>query len=245
MDLNEDHTDHSHRGAGPRASVTGTRKVLPTGRRSAVRRGSSSTSPLLTISEVAQLMGVHRSTLYRTIGRAALPLPVIRVGATMRVPRVAVERLLSGDLAHGMTPLAGHVQSPLIAPSADGLPSEQPTDVSAGTVLLADGGGVVARDVGGGPAKTGLLLAFGDNGVNGGRLEMSQRVKMQFGGHTGGLSRLRESMGKRVGMQRLCPAWLRRENEARLLSSRTSAIRCEDRLARREALRALPRSRRR
>ena len=111
MDLNVEHPDHSRRGAGPSAAGTGTREVFPTGRRSAVRRGSPSTSPLLTISEVADLIGVHRSTLYRTIGRAGLPLPVIRVGATMRVPRVAVERLLSGDLASGVATLAGRVES--------------------------------------------------------------------------------------------------------------------------------------
>jgi excisionase family DNA binding protein len=64
---------------------------------------------LLTISEVADLIGVHRSSLYRPIGRAGPPLPVIRVGATMRVPRVAVERLLSGDLASSVATLAGRV----------------------------------------------------------------------------------------------------------------------------------------
>jgi len=55
------------------------------------------TNLLLTISEVADLLGIHKSTLYRTIGRSELPLPVIRVGATMRVPRAAIERMLAGE----------------------------------------------------------------------------------------------------------------------------------------------------
>jgi excisionase family DNA binding protein len=61
-------------------------------------RHSRSASPLLTISELAALLGIHRSTLYRTIARSELPLPVIRVGATMRVPRAAVERILGKEL---------------------------------------------------------------------------------------------------------------------------------------------------
>ena len=99
MDLNAGHVDYSRRGMRPRAPVSGTSEVSSIGRTRAVRRRSSSTNVLLTISEVADLLGVHRSTLYRTIGRAGLPLPIIRVGATMRVPRVAVERMLGGELS--------------------------------------------------------------------------------------------------------------------------------------------------
>jgi excisionase family DNA binding protein len=57
---------------------------------------------MLTISEVASLLGVHRSTLYRTIGRSDLPLPIIRVGSRMRIPRAAVERVLGGELRTGV-----------------------------------------------------------------------------------------------------------------------------------------------
>ncbi len=99
MDLNAGHVDYSRRGMRPRAPVSGTSEVSSIGRTRAVRRRSSSTNVLLTISEVADLLGVHRSTLYRTIGRAGLPLPLVRVGATMRVPRVAVERMLGGELS--------------------------------------------------------------------------------------------------------------------------------------------------
>jgi excisionase family DNA binding protein len=105
MDLNAGHVDYSRRGTRPRAPVSGTSEVSSIGRTRAVRRRSSSTNVLLTISEVADLLGVHRSTLYRTIGRAGLPLPIIRVGATMRVPRVAVERMLGGELPTAPVPL--------------------------------------------------------------------------------------------------------------------------------------------
>ncbi len=97
MDLNVEHAGDSRQGTRARAPVSVARGVSRTGRGSAVQRRSPSTSPLLTISEVADLIGVHRSTLYRTIGRAGLPLPVVRIGATMRVPRAAVERMLSSD----------------------------------------------------------------------------------------------------------------------------------------------------
>ena len=109
MDLNVEHAGDSRQGTRARPSVSVARGVFRTGRGSAVQRRSPSTSPLLTISEVADLIGVHRSSLYRPIGRAGPPLPVIRVGATMRVPRVAVERLLSGDLASSVATLAGRV----------------------------------------------------------------------------------------------------------------------------------------
>ena len=94
MDFNAEHAGYSRRGGRSRAPASSARQGSPVGIGTAVRP----TNPLLTISEVADLIGVHRSTLYRTIGRASLPLPVVRVGATMRVPRAAVERMLSGDV---------------------------------------------------------------------------------------------------------------------------------------------------
>ncbi len=119
MDLNAGQLDFSRRGTKARAPVRDSSELSPTGRASAVRCRSPSTSPLLTISEVADLIGVHRSTLYRTIGRAGLPLPIIRVGATMGVPRVAVERMLSGDLTSreplrppALATIAGRIEPP-------------------------------------------------------------------------------------------------------------------------------------
>lgn len=51
-------------------------------------------SPLLTLTEVADALGLHRSTLYRAISRNDFPLPVVRIGSQMRVPKTAVQRLL-------------------------------------------------------------------------------------------------------------------------------------------------------
>jgi excisionase family DNA binding protein len=61
-------------------------------------------SPLLTLSEVADILGLHRSTLYRGIERGSFPLPIVRVGSTMRVPRAAVSRLLAGTEARPANP---------------------------------------------------------------------------------------------------------------------------------------------
>lgn len=55
--------------------------------------------PLLSITELAALVGVNPATLYRTINRGEFPLPIVRLGTRMQVPRVAVERLLHGDVA--------------------------------------------------------------------------------------------------------------------------------------------------
>jgi hypothetical protein len=57
-----------------------------------VRQSPPSANLLITISEAASLLG----------GRSDLPLPIIRVGARMRVPRVAVERILGGELQTGV-----------------------------------------------------------------------------------------------------------------------------------------------
>jgi excisionase family DNA binding protein len=62
------------------------------------RRRVGSAAPLLSIAEVANLLGVHRSTLYRTIARSKLPLPIVRIGATMRIPRAAINRMLDTEL---------------------------------------------------------------------------------------------------------------------------------------------------
>lgn len=103
MDLNVGHLDDFSRSTKAFAAVHGTRKKSRPGRVGAVRQGrlGTNTNLLLTVSEVADLLGVHRSTLYRTIERARLPLPIVRVGATMRVPRAAVERMLRGELPTG------------------------------------------------------------------------------------------------------------------------------------------------
>ena len=55
-----------------------------------------STKPFLSVEETALLVGESRATLYRAIQRGDFPLPVVRLGARLRVPRRAVERLLEG-----------------------------------------------------------------------------------------------------------------------------------------------------
>jgi excisionase family DNA binding protein len=54
----------------------------------------------LDIDEVAPLLGINRSTAFELIRRNAFPLPVIRLGRRIVVPRKAVEELL-GDVTGG------------------------------------------------------------------------------------------------------------------------------------------------
>jgi excisionase family DNA binding protein len=62
--------------------------------------------PLLSVEETAFLLGESRSTLYRAVKAGSLPLPMFRIGARIRIPRVAVERLIDG-LAP-LAPIQGH-----------------------------------------------------------------------------------------------------------------------------------------
>jgi len=73
-------------------------------------RPSLALKPLLSVEEVAILLGQSRSSLYRSIERGDLPLPVFKLSGRWRVPRRAVERLLEGDLpvmGVGASPEAG------------------------------------------------------------------------------------------------------------------------------------------
>ena len=56
---------------------------------------------LLSVEEAAVLLGVDRATCYRAIRRETFPLPVVRLGGRIRIPRRAVERLIDG---------IGHIQ---------------------------------------------------------------------------------------------------------------------------------------
>lgn len=53
--------------------------------------------PLLSVEEAATLLGESRSTLYRSIERGDLPLPVFRINGRLRIPRRAVDRLVEGS----------------------------------------------------------------------------------------------------------------------------------------------------
>jgi excisionase family DNA binding protein len=56
-----------------------------------------SSRPLLSVEEVAILLGETRSTLYRAVRAGTLPLPIFRIGSRIRIPRRAVERLIEGS----------------------------------------------------------------------------------------------------------------------------------------------------
>ena len=53
--------------------------------------------PLLSVDEVAILLGASRSSIYRSIERGDLPLPVFKINGRLRIARRAVERLLAGE----------------------------------------------------------------------------------------------------------------------------------------------------
>ena len=53
---------------------------------------------LVGIDEAAVMLGEDRSTLYRSIKRGDFPLPVVTINGRMRVPRKAIETLITGAL---------------------------------------------------------------------------------------------------------------------------------------------------
>ncbi len=52
---------------------------------------------LLSVDQAAILLGVSRSSLYRSIERDDLPLPVFKINGRLRIARAAVERLIAGE----------------------------------------------------------------------------------------------------------------------------------------------------
>ncbi|MDP9389455.1 MAG: helix-turn-helix domain-containing protein [Actinomycetota bacterium] len=52
------------------------------------------------------MLGQSRSSLYRSIARGDLPLPLVKINGRNRIPRVAVERLVAGEVP-GPLPVAG------------------------------------------------------------------------------------------------------------------------------------------
>jgi excisionase family DNA binding protein len=61
------------------------------------QRKNTGPKPLLSVEETAILLGETRSTLYRAVKAGTLPLPVLRIGSRIRIPRIAVERLHRGN----------------------------------------------------------------------------------------------------------------------------------------------------
>src|SRR3984957_8111452 len=67
-----------------------------------MRRSSGFSRPLLSVEEAAILLGESRSSLYRSIERGDLPLPVFTINGRLRIARRAVERLLAGEPPSGL-----------------------------------------------------------------------------------------------------------------------------------------------
>lgn len=61
------------------------------------RTPSLATKPLLSVEDVATLLGQSRSSIYRAIERGDLPLPVFTINGRLRIARRSVERLLDGE----------------------------------------------------------------------------------------------------------------------------------------------------
>lgn len=75
------------------------RKVLP--------MDTDVAPPLLTITEAAELLRISRSTAYAEAKRYELTgegLPVIRVGRSLRAPRVMLEAIIAGEASWAATP---------------------------------------------------------------------------------------------------------------------------------------------
>jgi excisionase family DNA binding protein len=58
------------------------------------RDGANTPRPLMGVDEVARALGLSRATLYRSIERGDLPLPIFRINNRIRIPRRAVEEFL-------------------------------------------------------------------------------------------------------------------------------------------------------
>ena len=70
---------------------------------------------LLRAGEVAKLLGLGRSTVFALL--AAGELPVVRIGRSVRVPRVALERWVDERTDHDTR--RGDVQPPLVRDLGD------------------------------------------------------------------------------------------------------------------------------
>ncbi len=55
--------------------------------------------PVISAQEAFELLNIDRTTGYRTIRDGTFPLPIIRVGRQLRIPTVALLRLLEPDPA--------------------------------------------------------------------------------------------------------------------------------------------------
>ena len=56
--------------------------------------------PFVSVEEAALLLGEARSIVYRSVKAGTFPLPVVRIGARIRIPRIAVDRREDPPLAN-------------------------------------------------------------------------------------------------------------------------------------------------
>lgn len=52
--------------------------------------------PLVSVEEAGRILGLSRATMYRSIRKGDLPLPVLRISGRWRIPRAALDRLAAG-----------------------------------------------------------------------------------------------------------------------------------------------------
>lgn len=52
---------------------------------------------LMSVSEAADVLGIHRDTAYELLKRDEFPVEVIRLGRLIKVPRVPLMRLVNGE----------------------------------------------------------------------------------------------------------------------------------------------------
>ena len=77
----------------------GPRSQTPVPLRPRTRRSiHTKPKPLISVEEAAELLGQSRSSLYRSIARGDLPLPLVKINGRNRIPRVAVDRLAAGEV---------------------------------------------------------------------------------------------------------------------------------------------------
>jgi excisionase family DNA binding protein len=55
---------------------------------------SQSDRRTLTVDEAAPILGISATTLYRTIERGECPIPVLRIGARVLIPKDALDLVL-------------------------------------------------------------------------------------------------------------------------------------------------------
>lgn len=53
---------------------------------------------LMSVAEAAELLGIHERTAHRAIENDEFPVPVVKLGARMKVSRYVLDAFLAGDV---------------------------------------------------------------------------------------------------------------------------------------------------